>query len=151
MIELSFIPWCPLCQAAQSLWCYLCHSSHTLRLGCLAQKNMMHYQRLWMGFPSIFWKSGTLLLIHPLCLKIECNSLSKYVIIVKASVFNFGKNNKLTEWIVVNKDDRALRKWSCEANTGCFFADFSYILCTQAMFFCINTPFKVVSENVSAL
>lgn len=77
---------CPLCQAAQSLWCYLCHSSHTLRLGCLTQKNMMHYQRPWMGFPFIFWKSGTLLLIHLICLKIECNSLSKYVIIVKASV-----------------------------------------------------------------
>lgn len=47
---------CPLCQAAQSLWCYLCHLSCTLRLGCCAQKNMMHYQRLWMGFPSIFLK-----------------------------------------------------------------------------------------------
>lgn len=54
---------CPLffCQAAQSLWCYLCDSSHTLCLGCLAQKNMMHYQGALNGLSIYFlneWDSS---------------------------------------------------------------------------------------------
>lgn len=72
MIELSFIRRCVLCARLCSHFDAISViRSRTPSLGCLAQKNMMHYDGPWMGgLLSVFWKSGGLLfLIHFICSK----------------------------------------------------------------------------------
>lgn len=95
MIEpLLYSAVCLLCRAALWLWCHL---YHLRRLKCRTQKIRMRLQRHWKGL------SGILLIHYRFC------SLSKYNIVVKATIFYLERMqrrtfNKDNEWWIVWED-----------------------------------------------